>query len=452
MKPIKKLLAGAAALLCLHAGAARAIDLADAYRAALANDPASLAADYALVAGREKTVQGDALMRPRINLEAGVTRIHNRQTGQAGQSVASALMPDQSSGTAQQATVRLVHPLYDRAAQANRQQLREQTTLAGIQFTEARQALALRVADAYFGVLVAEETLRVVQAEYTALSYQRDRAQARFDVGQDRITDVQEAQARLDAVSTRAVTAMATLEVRRAQFQETTGTAPAGLAPLSAHFVPLPPEPANLADWQVRGESHSTVVLAQRSALNIADAELSKNRLAARPTLDLVGSVGAQHQSGNLSPLMAPDGARTASVGLLLTVPLYAGGALDSRQRETVARVAQGEQELLAAQRDVRLKVQEGFLAVLTGVSRIASQEQALSSARSALEATSQGRDVGSRTALDVLDAQQRYFDAELELVQGRVEYLQGRLRLAAAAGDLDESRLRELGPWLAAR
>ena len=98
----------------------------------------------------------------------------------------------------------------------------------------------------------------------------------------------------------------------------------------------------------------------------------------------------------------------------------------------------------------MRLKVQEGYLSVTTGVARIASQEQALVSARSALEATTRGRDVGTRTALDVLDAQQRLYSAELDLVQGRADYLLGRLRLAAAAGELDEDSLRGLNPWLA--
>ena len=103
-----------------------------------------------------------------------------------------------------------------------------------------------------------------------------------------------------------------------------------------------------------------------------------------------------------------------------------------------------------AARRDVRLKVQEGYLSVATGVSRIAAQEQALTSAMSALEATTAGRDVGTRTALDVLDAQQRLFAAELDLVQGRADYLLGRLRLALASGDLDEESLVNLRSWLA--
>ncbi len=445
MKMTMKTLPAALCLLLVLQNPAFAVDVAQAYRQALVNDPASLAADQALVAGREKAVQGDALLRPRVNFQAGASRIHHR----AGEAATPA-MAETSTGTAYQASVQMVQPVYDRGASAGRRQLREQSTLAQTQFTAARQELALRVAEVYFGVLVAEETLRVAQAELAALLYQRERAQARFNVGQDRITDVQEAQARLDAVRTREVSAQSLLALRRAQFHETTGTPPDNLAPLAPSFVPQPPQPAALTDWQARGEHGSPLVLARQSELAIANAELSRHSVSGRPTLDVVASYGSKQQNGSLSPMVAPDGDRTGAIGLVLTVPLYAGGALDSRQREAAARLAQASQQLQAARRDVRLKVQEGYLAVATGVSRIAAQEQALASARSALDATTRGRDVGTRTALDVLDAQQRLFAAELELVQGRSDYLLGRLRLALAAGELDEDSLRGLRPWLA--
>lgn len=446
---LKTLPAALGMLLALHGGMASAMDVAEAYRQALINDPASLAADQGLLAGNEKAVQGDALLRPRVNLQAGVSRVHNRQTGDMTPA-SSALLPESSTGTASQASVQLVQPLYDRSATANRQQLREQSVLARTQFRASRQDLAMRVAEVYFAVLVAEDTLRVVQAERDAVSHQRDRAQARYAVGQDRITDVQEAQARLDAVVTREVTAQSMLQLRRAQFRETVGAEPDELAPFAANFTPHMPEPIALSEWQMRGESRSTQVLAKQSELEIANVEIAKHRLSGRPTLVLVASYGAKNQHGSLSPLVAPEGDRTASIGVVLNVPLYAGGGLDSRQREAVARLGQAEQGLAAVKRDVRLKVQEGYLSVSTGVSRIAAQEQALTSAVSALEATIGGRDVGTRTALDVLDAQQRLFAAELDLVQGRADYLLGRLRLALASGDLDEESLTQLNPWLA--
>jgi outer membrane protein len=439
------------AALGLQVAAAQAMDLMGAYDHALRHDPAKLAADEAVAAGREKAVQGDALLRPRVALQAGINRVYDRSSGSAPPAFAS-LAPSRSSGTVRQAGVQLTQPIYDVTARAEKQQLHQQTALAETQFDQSRQEVAQRVAEAYFGVLLAEEALRVVQAEKTAIGQQRDRAQARFDVGRGKVTDLQEAQARYDQVLTREISARSTLDLRRAQFQETTGLPAEGLAQLAPGLVPTAPEPDNLVAWQVRGEDHSTAVRAKRSELEVARAEIEKHRLSGRPTLDLVAGYTAKGQSGGLSPLVAPDNDRAAVVGLQFNMPLYAGGALDSRKREALSRQRQAEQELAATRRDVRIQVQDTYLAVKTGVSRIASFSQSLVSARTALEATTLGRDVGTRTELDVLDAQQRVFGAELDLAQTRFDYLLGRVRLAAAAGELGEADLRALNGWLATR
>lgn len=445
-------LRAAQAALCLafalHAGYAGAVDLVGAYRQALKYDPASLAADDALAAGREKAVQGDALLRPRVNLLANVNRIHHSSGDDAPPALA-AVIPSDSTGTTHRAELQIVQPLYDMTASATKRQLREFSTLAQTEFAQSRQDLALRVAEAYFGVLSAEENLRVVQAEKTAIRRQRDRAKARFEVGQGKITDLQEAQARLDGLESREVSALSSLELRQTQFRETIGAPPAQLSRLASTFAPHLPEPNDLLAWQAKGEGQNSLVKARQSGLEIAGAEIKKHRLASRPSLNLVAGYAANGQNGGLSPLAAPDGDRSASIGLQLNVPLYAGGGLDSREREAVARRSQAEQELAAARRDVRIRVQDGFLAVKTGVSRVAALEQALVSSRSAYEATTLGRDVGTRTELDVLDAQQRMFAAELDLFQARIDYLLGRLRLDAAAGELSENSLQLLNAWL---
>jgi outer membrane protein len=437
------------AALGLFSAAAHAVDLVTAYEAALQHDPAKLAADQARVAGRELAVQGDALLRPQISLQAGVSRIHDRSSGNIPPALASYLSSS-ATGTVRQAGVVLTQPLYDAKASAQKQQLHLQSDLAETQFEQSRQDLVQRVSEAYFGVLLAQDALRVAQAEKAALGLQRDRAQARFDVGRGKITDLREAQARYDQVVTKEISARSTLDLRRAGFRETTGLPADGLAGLAADFVPSAPVPSGLEAWQQRGEEHSTLVLAKRSQLEIATAEIGKYRLAGRPTLNLVASYTGTGQSGNLSPLQGMDGRSTGSVGLQFSMPLYAGGGIDSRERESIAKQGQAEQDLATARRDVRLRVQDAFLAVTTGVSRVASLTESLQSARTALEATTLGRDVGTRTAPDVLDAQQRVFEAELALAQARFDYLLGRVRLSAAAGELELSDVRNLNGLLA--
>jgi outer membrane protein len=278
---------------------------------------------------------------------------------------------------------------------------------------------------------------------------QRDRAQARFAVGRAAITDVQETQARYDSVLTREVSARSALELRRAQFQELTGTAPDGLAELRARFEPTPPQPNDLQAWQAKSAVRNTRVQARQSELQIATAETAKHRLEARPSLDLVAGYTYKGQDGRLPALLAPDNNRQATIGVQLAIPLYAGGGLDSREREAAARRREAHLELDASRRDARLQVQNAFLAVQTGVARIGALEQSVLSAHTAQEATALGRDVGSRTELDVLDAQQRLFSVQLDLAQARNDYLLGRIRLAAAAGELDERDLREINAYL---
>ena len=337
-------------------------------------------------------------------------------------------------------------------ARSEKKQLHQQAALAETQFSQAQQSIAQRVAEAYFGVLHAQEALRVTLAEKAAIAMQRDRAQARFDVGRGKVTDLQEAQARHDQILSKEISARSALELRRAQFEEMTGAPALDLAGLAPGQIAAVPEPDSLATWQLKGEDQSAVVRTRRSQLEIAGIDIDKYRNSSRPTLNLVASYTNRGQSGDLSPMVAPRNDRSGYVGLQFNVPLYSGGGLDSKEREALARRREAEQELAVAKRDVRLQVQDAYLAVRSGVSRIAAAEQSLTSARTALEATTLGRDVGTRIELDVLDAQQRSFAAEFDLVQARLDYLLGRVRLSAAAGELGEAELRAVNGWLTLR
>lgn len=439
----------ALALQASATGAASALDLVGAYEQALRHDPAKLAANEALAAGREKAVQGDALLRPRIGVQASVARIDDRGPSD---SPLSSVLPANSSGTAYQATLQLTQPIYDAKASAEKKQLHQLSRLAELEFDHAQQMLALRVADAYFGVIAAQEALRVTLAEKAAIGMQRDRAQARYEVGRGKATELQETQARYDQILTKEINARSTLEVRRVQFAEITGASADALAELETSIAATPPEPDNLQRWQNKGDELSIAVRARRTQLEIARAEIAKHKLSGRPSLSLVASIGRRDQSGGLSPLVASKDHNSGSIGLQFSMPLYAGGALDSQARESQARLREAEQQLAAAARDMRVQVQDAFLAVRTGVSRITSAEQSLRSARTALEATTLGRDVGTRTEQDVLDAQQRAHAAELDAVMARIDYLMARIRLAAAAGDLGEQDLRHVNAWLRAQ
>ncbi|TFZ05935.1 type I secretion protein TolC [Ramlibacter henchirensis] len=442
-KSLRVAVSVAAAILC---GSVHAVDLVGAYRGAVTHDPTLMSAERALQAGREKAVQGRALLLPQVGLSASVNRVDNSSSDST--SPVSQLISPQDRGSVRTTSLQVVQPLYDPKASAEKRQLTEQSAVAEVHHKAASQDLVQRVAESYFHLLLARDSLRVVQAEKAAVGTQRDRAKARFEVGRGRITEVQESQARYDAVLAREISAASTLAQREAQFKELTGLPPQQLSGLKAGFVPVPPQPDSLEAWQQRGADQNTRVATRRHEIAISSAEADKYRLSARPSVDLVGS-HSWNRGGSLTPTAAPDKSRSTAIGVQLTVPLYTGGAINSRLRESLAKREQSEFDLAAAQRDMRLQVQDAFLATKSGAARVLSLEQSVVSARTALEATALGRDVGTRTELDVLEAQQRLFASQLELAQGRTDYLLGRVRLAAAAGELRENDLAELNAYL---
>lgn len=427
----------------------RAVDLLESYRQALSVDPSMLAAEEAVIAGREKAVQGRALLKPQLTLSGSYGYV-NDDTSTDLPPVFADLIKSQSSGTVHQVSLQLAQPVYNATAYSDNQQLHLRSELAEISYRNSRQELIQRVTQVYLGVLLAREAVEVTQAEKAAVQMQLDRAQARFDAGRGRITDVQEAQARYDSVLAREIAAASELSVREAQYGELTGVSAEGLAVLRSGFQPTAPQPDSLQEWQARGLDSNVRVLAKRRELAIATAEIDKYKLRGRPTIELVASYTEKGQNGDLSPTVSPDSNRAAVVGVQFSIPLYTGGALDSRLRESLAKKRQAQQELGASQRDARLQVQDAFLAVKTGAAQIAALEQSLISAQSSLEATTLGRDVGTRTTPEVLDAEQRVFTTQLDLAKARYDYLLGRVRLAAAVGELQEDALRALNTYFA--
>ena len=432
------------ALLAAAGAHSQTLRLTQAFQQALRSDPSTLAAEQALLAGREKAVQGEALLKPQVSLGASVTGISSHAYSNLPDPVSSLVSPD-SSGHVGEAAIKVLQPLINATSSASKQQLFSQTAAAEIRWTAAVQDLTRKVAESYLAVLSAQDSLRVTLAEEATLAEQRERAQARFEVGSGRITDVQEAQARHDGTVAKLIGAQSALALRQAQFQSLTGASAQGLADQPSLSRLPAPKPDLLQDWQRRGLESNAYLKSKRIELDVAKLEVGKYRRASRPTLDLVGAYTMKGKGGDLSPLVASDRERTATVGLQLSIPLYTGGALDSREREASAKIGQAEQELAAAQSDVQLQIHDAYLALHTGLARVQALQRAQESSQSALDATVLGRDVGSRSQPDVLDAQQRFFAAQLDTSQARMDVLLAQVRLAWAAGQLSENDLQAI-------
>jgi outer membrane protein len=417
---------------------AQATDLSAVYQAAKQYDATYAAAEAGLRAGHEKADQGRALWLPQVSLSSNYTHSNG-----SSDFVTNPPGSVSASGNTYGYTVSASQPIYSAGASVGNQQLQEQARLADVTFSAAKQSLILRVAQAYFDVLYAQDSVEYVKAQKDAVAQQLAQAKKSFEVGVATITDTNEAQASYDAIVASQIAAENNLLVKQNAFLQLTGVPADTLAPLAAKMQALPPEPNNMNDWLKKAEDRSLEIAGQRSALAIAEAEIDKYRLLRQPTLAVVGQY---RQSWNKDGLVSANGgvdrSKNSAIGLQLNIPIFTGGSTSSKLRESVALRDQSQYQLEATRRSVAQSTKAAFLGVQSGAAQIKALEQALVSAQSSLDSTSLGREVGVRTTLDVLNAQQKLYSTKRDLAQARYAYLINKLNLSAAVGELAEANL----------
>jgi outer membrane protein len=427
-------------LLACVAPSAGALDLIEAHRAAREHDADFAAQQSAADAGREYAVQSRAALMPRVNVSGQANR-RNQEVRQSGD--LSSLLGANANGNVYGYSVSLSQPLYRPDAMADRRSLAAQSEISAISFRAAEQDLILRVAQTYFSVLLAQDALAFAKAQRSAVAEQLAAAKERFDSGRARVTDVAEAQANFDALAAAEIAAESDLAVSRARFYALTGRDGEDPDPIVAGKSSTPLE--DMQSWLNRARAGSLEIRIRDRESAIADSEVNRTRLAGRLSVDIVAKVDDSRQDGELSPLAYPDHSTTKSIGLQFSMPVFAGGALESRHRQAVAQRNEAQQQLEATRREVEVDVREAHTQVTSGAMRVAALEQGLVSAQTSLEAGELGREVGNRTNLDVLNLQQQVYDVKRDLSDARYGYLLTQLKLAALAGELSENDLTTL-------
>jgi len=326
--------------------------------------------------------------------------------------------------------------------------LREQAELvaeqADAELETVDQGLISRVINAYLDVLQEQADVTFVLADKEATARQLEQAQRRFEVGLITITDVEEAQAALDQVNADEVVQRNDVAAALEALREITGESYRDLYGLSTRVPLAPPEPSAPEVWVQAALSNNPGVIASTLGADIARKDVEFEKADRLPTLDLQAAVS--HNRNNRSD---PKSINDASVGVVLNVPLYQGGAIASRIREAAFRFEAAKENLEGDQREVVRRVQDAYRNVLAAISLIEAQDQARTSARSSLEATEAGYEVGTRTIVDVLDAQRVLFNAERNYQIGRIAYIRNLVALEAAAGTLSEEEVVLINGWL---
>ena len=415
------------------------------YRDAQKYDAVYAAARHALTAGRERLPQGRALLLPSLNLSANATRQRiESESDNALLSPSFTRYPDSANYT-----LTFTQPVYRRQNWLQYNQAEFQVRQAEATFAQATQDLAIRTAQAYFDVLAAHDTVALVRAQKAATSEQLAQAKRNFEVGTATITDTHEAQARYDLIVAQEIVAQNDLDNRRRTLELITGKEYTVLKPLRTDVRLAPPNPDRMEAWVELAEKQSYPVLIQEATAEIATLEAKRASAAHHPTLDVVASHGHTNQTGSTLTAIGTENT-TSAIGLQLAMPLYQGGALNSREREAAALQLRSREDLENARRASVLTARQTYLAVANGIAQVGALEQALLSSQSALDSNRLGYEVGVRINIDVLNAQQQLFSTRRDLAVARYNTITNSLRLKAAAGSLREEDIEEVNRALA--
>jgi outer membrane protein len=442
--------------LCI-APAAHATDLVEAWQAAWQHDRELAVARAAHGASQPRRDQAAALWRPGVAMtaSAGAASSDTEMRGARfsapgmGQSNGVDFGTSVHGGTATRIALQASQPLYHPERRAQQQQLALQADMGDWQWRAAQQDAMLRTARRYLDLAVAQEALRVLDGQLDAVQKAATEAQDRFDMGAAPITAVHEARAQRASLQAQRLAAQADLDVKRRQLADATGLPAASLdarLPAAAWTDPA----QALAVWQEQADAGNPGIRLQQLAADAARAEADRYRAAASARVELVAQAAQDRLSGSGDFGGARNKETRAMLGVQLTVPLYTGGYRSAKEEESLAQWNQAQAQLDATREQVGRQVHAAWLGLQTGALRVQALQEALAASQARQDATRTGYEVGHRTLLDVLHADNDTAATRLALAQARSALLLHRLQLAQLAGQLDEAALRQAGQALA--
>lgn len=439
-------------------------DLLDIYQRALQNDPVIREAEAIYLATLESRPQARSSLLPQLTLNASATTVDttdntpttNFQTGGPG-------IPDViSSQTERDSTslsLNLDQIIFDKSRFVAFRQAGKQVLRADTDYELAKQDLLIRVAEAYFEVLAADDTLAAEQAAREAIGRQLEQAQRRFEVGLIAITDVQESQAGYDMSIATEISAQRFLATAREFLREIIGEYIADLASPAAQIPLLSPEPANVEDWVRASFEQNLALTSSRITAEIALDDIAIQRGSRLPVLRLSGSYSESESDtirstffvnpalNTVFPSMsAPEG---YNLSLNFSVPIFTGGFNSSRIRQAVYQHRAALETLERVARQTERQTRDAYLGVISEISRVRALRQAVQSSETALRATEAGFQVGTRTTVDVLVSQNMLARARTNFARSRYDYILNVLRLQYATGSLSVENLSEVNDWL---
>ncbi|WP_283188453.1 TolC family outer membrane protein [Pseudomonas sp. PMCC200344] len=418
---------------------ASAMDLKQAWDLLQYQGPVYRAAVHEKEAGVENRAIGMAGLLPQISASA----YDNKVNGTQRQSGVERDLDYDSKG----ANVRLRQPLFNKQKMAEYRQGKQRADYSVAVFDAKSQDAAVRLAESYFDVLLASETIVLAKSKLSAFDEQLASAKRRMELGAGTVTDIDESVARRDLAAVELIEAQDNLVNARRKLEEYIGETPESLTTLRPSFNTPPLLPSNLQDWLVKAQSDSPLIHARRHSSDLAEEEVKRARAGHWPTLDFVAGYTAG-DSQSISELNQRN--RYGSIGLEVNFPLYSGGGTSALTRQASANSYKALDELDATRQEVITGTTREYRGVQSGATRIQALERAVESNERSLTSTRKGfKEGGTSTNSDVLNAEELLFVARHDLFEAKLRYLMSRLRLASSVGSLGDDDIDHINDYL---
>lgn len=420
-------------------------DLLKAYRAVLSNDATFLAARASADADHEEVSKAFAGFLPNVSVSGTTSK---NETDNTTKDAFGRDTTRTSRYPSENYALNIRQPLYRKQVSAQYGQAEAIAQRADISLEHERQALALRVSQAYFDALLAEDQLNFARSKKNTYANMLEQAKRAFKAGVGTLTDIVEIRARHDLSVAEEMEAENEVQNTIQGLQMMTNIPPAALLRIDAKKLPLTryAGEASLDDWMARAEAVSPGINALRRDVESAKFEVEKARSGHFPTLDLIATY---KKASNESEVSLNLDTQTSLIGLQLNVPLYAGGYISAAVRQANAKLDQANHKLEAVRRETLLSVRREFGNVAMNAAKVQALEVALDSAEDALIGTQKGLLAGTRTTIDVLNAESQSIQTHVDLAKARYRFVWSYLKLRDSAGGLDEDAMNTVNQWL---
>jgi len=437
-------LAWSLATISLIQSVAQADGLMQIYEKAVIHDARFAAAKGSYAAGVEKFPQGAALLLPSLSARGSSVK----SDGDIHYDGTTSFQSGDRRYDDNEVRVTLTQPIYNYQSFATFQQGSAQRKIAEAQFTAAKQDLIVRTAQAYLDLLAAQRVLAAASAHFEATNAQLAQAKAKLSVGAGSRLDLADAKARASLAHQQRISAEHDVLNKQQALQRIIGSAPGELNQLSDTFPLIPPAPDNANAWVTIAEQDSPQLLALRESVTASEKEVQKARGGHHPTVNLEAQYLSGDSSGSVYTSAASD-TRVKSYGIHVELPIYQGGMVNSRVREAIGQLEKAQGEFDDARREIQAQVVQNYNGVVMGIQQVHALEQALLSSEEAAKGSRIGREVGTRSFVEVLDAERQVYEVTRELTKAKHEYFMSWLKLRAAAGQLSEENLARVDRYL---